>query len=100
MAAVDDRIRKQSTTSNFRASRLKTEDLQNKSKLSSNFGRIYFGGKVDPKVRVIDIGPDPPGLFRKYIWGRSSKCIKIEEYKFSCTAKDMLTSILNLSFMC
>ena len=82
MAAVDDRFRKVSTTSNFRASRLKTEDLQNRSKLSSNFGKIYFGGKVEPKVRVIDIGPDPPGLFRKYIWGRSSKCIKIEKYTF------------------
>ena len=82
MAAVDDRFRKVSTTSNFRASRLKTEDLQNRSKLSSNFGKIYFGGKVEPKVRVIDIGPDPPGLFRKYIWGRSSKCIKIEKNIF------------------
>ena len=82
MAAVDDRFRKVSTTSNFRASRLKTEDLQNRSKLSSNFGKIYFGGKVEPKVRVIDIGPDPPGLFRKYIWGRSSQCIKIDTYTF------------------
>ena len=72
MAAIETNRRKQST-SNFRASRLKTEDLENKSKLSSNFGKLYFGGKVQPKVRVIDIGPDPPGLFRKYIWGRSSK---------------------------
>ena len=28
-------------------------------------------------VKVIDIGPDPPGLFRKYIWGRSSKLYTI-----------------------
>ena len=72
MAGIETEGRRQST-STFRASRLKTEDLQNRSKLSNNFGKLYFGGKVQPKVRVIDIGPDPPGLFRKYIWGRSSK---------------------------
>ena len=25
------------------------------------------------KVKVINIGPDPPHCFKKYIWGRKSK---------------------------
>lgn len=74
MATVDEYSgpRRQSM-GQFRASRLNTTDLKNNSKLSNNFGQLYFKGKVKPKVRVIDIGPDPPGLFRKYIWGRASE---------------------------
>jgi hypothetical protein len=33
-------------------------------------GRKFFGG-VKPRVKVIHIGPDPPLLYRKYIWGRT-----------------------------
>jgi hypothetical protein len=32
----------------------------------------------DREVEVIDIGPDPPVLYRKYIWGRQSEyCVKL-----------------------
>ena len=43
------------------------------SRVGSQFGKMYFHGRK-PVVRVIDIGPDPPGLFRKYIWGRKGEC--------------------------
>lgn len=29
-----------------------------------------YGFKHKPKIKVMDIGPDPPLLYRKYIWGR------------------------------
>ncbi len=53
--------------------RIAPRDLEDRAKLSSDLGKFYFNGKVKPKVKVIHIGPDPPGLFRKYIWGRTRK---------------------------
>ena len=44
------------------------------TKLQSIYGRDVFSGRR-PKVKFIDIGPDAPGTFRCYIWGR-----KREEY--------------------
>lgn len=37
---------------------------------------VKFGGSSDfeeTKVKVIDIGPDPPLCVKRYIWGRKSK---------------------------
>lgn len=56
--------------------RITPRDLEDKDQLSSDLGKFYFNGKVKPKVKVIHIGPDPPGLFRKYIWGRTRKYYK------------------------
>ena len=42
-------------------------------KIRADYGTDVFRGRK-PKVKVIDIGPDPPGTFRRYIWGRSRKC--------------------------
>ena len=36
------------------------------------YGHDVFRGRK-PNVRIIDIGPDKPGTFRRYIWGRTCK---------------------------
>ena len=48
------------------------------SNSSTTYGKKYFQGRVKPKVRVINIGPDPPGMFKRYIWGRTGKCYKFQ----------------------
>ena len=38
-------------------------------KLANEFSDKYWRDKK-PRIKVIDIGPDPPRYCRKYIWGR------------------------------
>ena len=64
---------------------------------SGSFGyKSLLGGYYYPessyakkaKVKVINIGPDPPGLYRRYIWGRDSEYnITLRKVKFTQLAK-------------
>lgn len=41
-------------------------------KVTKRYDTNFFRGH-HPEVKVIDIGPDPPYIYRKYIWGRGRK---------------------------
>ena len=48
-------------------------------------------------VQVINIGPDPPGTFRRYIWGRNRKCCNqyiVNSYEYMMTTIWYSRSIL------
>jgi len=37
--------------------------------------RLGYTQLPKQKVKVINIGPDPPHLFKKYIWGRTCEYV-------------------------
>ena len=41
--------------------------------LAEKLAKKYWRGRKKPRIKVLDIGPDPPRCYKKYIWGRSSK---------------------------